>query len=945
MAAAAKMATPPGAGPLPAPITPPEEPQQGTDPTQIAALEEKQRKEIAGKDKEIADLRTQASELKIQMQQLKMQADIQNKQQQMLDKVRAEQKELDKKQTEFAAAEVKHKAQLQKDTAEQEVVRARQESKSLADIAKREAQSLVDIAKRDADSAKATANDNAKSYIKMTEDARRSADSYMAGKQQAFDRQTEAAKKNSPYMSVALQSQIKGALAAANNVGKLRSRVAKDNAKWNTMGKVASAAPQTAAPAPQQPAAGGANQEYDIVRVPEGVTKVPSNWEPHTSGTAYNVERRTYKVPKQPAANAPQQPSAYDQNKQQEAEDALVAKQRQITEAQTALRESQQAAATRQVQARRMATMMPQFDENASLADRQRALATARGRLQYMRNNPGKYSKSDLSDWQDAINQQQYAYDSQKAYIEQKAKSGDAAAQEQMHGLQDANYRRSDGFGGIFGLGGKTELQRIEEAARHGMTPEQYAQHKEDQRGWFSKTIGFLGGDALSSLGNSIADWRESASMAERRGVNRGFFDSGMEGKEEAMEAYREAAKRRNLATGWGSNLGSVGANAGLAAMDVLGNVAFATGIGGAVAAGAKALGRHALRSAGTSLINNSLKATGKQVWKGIANQATKSLAEAGGKATLGRTIGAYARPMWDAAKTYGRALIANPPTAQQAWNGIKTVFKGAGDAPLQHLKPFRIAENAQMFRFGADGAAMLGSAITGNEDWMKYSPTGFMDSLASTEAPSAYQTQSGHYRDAGGNVYSPSGYEMSEDQMMSPYHTYGSSYTAQNAAANVAPWAPHTGYGNIYKQASGEVRPEEPRPHKPSDTFSYKPGQFDMMNGEMQDIMREATENNDYKSGLSKMLNLASPFVEAATGFKLSPQYEMPLNAGEILDPVRAVKDTFSQDWRRSWGASAVYPSSGHQALQRRWAASKQDYEFPTYTPGYGHGRFGFLF
>ena len=71
MAAAAKMATPPGAGSLPSPITPPE-PQQGADPTQIAALEEKQRKEIAGKDKEIADLRTQASELKIQMQQLKM---------------------------------------------------------------------------------------------------------------------------------------------------------------------------------------------------------------------------------------------------------------------------------------------------------------------------------------------------------------------------------------------------------------------------------------------------------------------------------------------------------------------------------------------------------------------------------------------------------------------------------------------------------------------------------------------------------------------------------------------------------------------------------------------------------------------------------------------------------------------------------------------------------
>ena len=937
MAAAAKMATPPGAGSLPSPITPPE-PQQGADPTQIAALEEKQRKEIAGKDKEIADLRTQASELKIQMQQLKMQADIQKNQQQMLDKVRAEQKELDKKQTEFAAAEVKHRAQLQKDTAEQEVVRARQESKSLADIAKREAQSLVDIAKRDADSAKATATDNAKSYIKMTEDARRSADSYMAGKQQAFDRQTEAAKKNSPYMSVALQTQIKGALAAANNVGKLRSRLAKDNAKWNTMGKIASAPPQPAAPQPQQPTGPGTGQEYDIVRVPDGLN-VPGDWIPHTSAKVYGVERRTYKVPKQPttpqpAPAAPQSnayDAAYDQSQSQQDQQAMLDRQRQITEQKVRARESQQAAASRQLQAQRMATMMPQFDANASLADRQRALATARGRLRYMRNNPNKYSESDLADWQAAIAQQEHQYTKQKSYIDRRAKEGDAAAKEQLNGLKDSQYSRNEGWGGLFGIGGQSELQRIEEAAQHGMTPEQFAQHKEDQRGWFSKAIGFLGGDALANVGKSIADWKESAAMADRRGVDRGFLDSGMEGSDEAMKAYRDAAARRNLSTSWGGNLGSLGANAGLAAVELLGNATMLTGAGGALAAGAKMLGRHALRNAGTGLARKGFREAGRQIWNGISSQAQKTLAEAGGKASLRQIAGAYGRPMWDAAKLYGRATVATPGnTAKAMWRAAK---RGAFSNTLTRNSAMRTAAKAELGIGGAELGALGTAYATGDGDWLNYSPYGFSSGLLSKEAPAAYQTQSGHYRDAGGNVYSPSGYEMSEEQMRSPYHTYGLDYTSRNSRMNAQPWVevPQV------KQANASVRPEEPKAYTPSSVFSYKPGQLDMMNGEMNDILRRTYADNIYQSGLGAGAAFVSPLIEAATGFKLTPTYTMPLNAGEVLDPVKAVSDSFSQDWRRSWGASAVYPSQGHRALQRRWQENHHEYEFPTYHPGYG--------
>lgn len=226
MAAAAKMAAPPGAPPMPQPIEQPEQAAAG-DPT---AEQQKHLADIAKKDKEISDLRTKTQELALDVKRMQMTSELQKQQQAMLDKVRNEQKLLDKKQTEFTSAEATHKANLEKETARHEVMRAKADAKSLADIAH-----------RDADSIKANAEQNAKNYVKMVEDARKTTDSYMASKEKAFAQTQEAAKKNSPYVSVSLRSNIDNALAAAKNIGKLRSRIAKDDIKFNKIASQGSA--------------------------------------------------------------------------------------------------------------------------------------------------------------------------------------------------------------------------------------------------------------------------------------------------------------------------------------------------------------------------------------------------------------------------------------------------------------------------------------------------------------------------------------------------------------------------------------------------------------------------------------------------------------------------------------------------------------------------------
>lgn len=236
MAEAARIATPAGAPPMPKPIEDPGAEQQGTDPSQLAKAEQQHRNEMDAKNRELNALNAEKQNLEIQLRQAQAEAKIKDQQRQAEESIRSRQMELERKQTQFEAAEERHRAQLEKATAQQEVARAKSDAKSLADIAK-----------RDAESAKRTTEQNTKDYIAMLDSARSKADAYMASRQKELNRSTEAARKNSPYISVALRSNLDSALTAAQNVGKLRQRIAKDNVKFASLLKKANPA-QTEAP-------------------------------------------------------------------------------------------------------------------------------------------------------------------------------------------------------------------------------------------------------------------------------------------------------------------------------------------------------------------------------------------------------------------------------------------------------------------------------------------------------------------------------------------------------------------------------------------------------------------------------------------------------------------------------------------------------------------------
>lgn len=818
MAAAAKMATPPGAGPLPAPISPPEQ-QAGPDASQMAALEEKQRKEVAGKDKEISDLRLQLSEMKLQTQQLKMQADIQNKQQQMLDKVHAEQKELDKRQTEFAAEEVRHKAQLQKDTAEQEVLRARQEAKSLADIAKRDAQSLSDIAKRDADSVKATANENAKAYIKMVEDVRRTADAYMANKQQAMDRQSEEAKKNNPYMSVALQSQIKGALAAANNVGKLRDRLAKDNAKWSTLSK--SAAPYTM---PQTAQSASPQQQPAQPTAPQPAT-------PQTQPT----------------------PPTAPQTQPTQAQPATFTRGNWRADAHRA---SQQDVINRAQGERGVNAFMAA--QGSDLYTRRKVIAQLKGRLQWLNSAKGQGTASDkeAAAIMAALERQQKSFNRDLADIQARVKDGTATDEEKdsLARFRDGQFLRySTGWEALVpGTEGETEYDRIERAIANNMSLAEY--ENRDRTGWWGMTKGFIL-SPFDTLGDATQQWRHASALARNRGVERGFFDSGMEGDAAMKESFRRAAAERGLSTGWGSDLGTTALAGGLAAADLL----FLKGVGGGVLRAAQGIGR--LGAPVRKLAPNFAK---KRIAKYEANKAAKV-------PWKDATLGQKAYRVFDGASTLQGvydlgALVsvgANAAFGTPYYRDTYSRFVPGISAPASATAP-TLMRNGNALQEGKT-YTLGGGYLPWNSNQIQYAPSMQKSSSFSKRAADDDSVRAGQYSFA----------------------------DKDNQAFNVA----HLG-----------------------------------------DFARQI---DPYRNGIPYWIKELNPFIQAATGVSLVPSYKMPINAGEVANPMD-IADVAHMAMDPSWTA-AFMPSSlrdhvspKHAQIYNTWRARQTHYEPPRYNPSF---------
>lgn len=210
MALAAQAAKPPGAPPLPKPIQQEDPAGQALSAEQQEMekekLEEQRRAELAKKDNEIHALQGELQKAQIENDRAKAEAAIAAREQKSREALRAEREKLEQQKAQAEseetnrrtlanAEEIKHQAQLDKQTANQQVTIAQDKAKALMDIA----------------------NQNAQSYVKTTDEARRKADEYYEGRKTQLDQQRAT-------MSPALESQMTGAIAAMKNIGKLRNK-------------------------------------------------------------------------------------------------------------------------------------------------------------------------------------------------------------------------------------------------------------------------------------------------------------------------------------------------------------------------------------------------------------------------------------------------------------------------------------------------------------------------------------------------------------------------------------------------------------------------------------------------------------------------------------------------------------------------------------------------
>ena len=614
MAAAAQMAAPPGAPSMPKAIEPQQQPQ-GADPNAVQQA-------VAEKDKEIANLQGQLNEVKLEVEKERNKAEIQAEQRKAEDKLRSEQAALDKKRTESAAAEERHRANLERETARQQM-----------QVAKAEADATVSIAQRDADSVKATADANAKEYVRMTEAARKDVDSYRASQQAAVDKYTQEARKNNPYVSVGLQNQLDSALAAAHNVSKLRTRLAKK----------ASSAP----PAPQPSPVGAP------VKAPAPAQQPPQQ------------PAQPQPPPQQPAQPAPpqqpvqpQRPAPAQQPPQQPAQP-----QQPVSDEQAAIaarNEIYRKKAQEKINAdHKLARIGDKVSMQGNLVNRHKEILAAEGKLNNLKQYNG--DPAEIQRWQEALDTARKAKEGYELQLRERAEQGDAKAQEELAQLKDFTQQRQTSGGatflnvinplnlvakgarlfgaeglargveevGSFGLSDyKSEADEYAAAVARGLTPEQM---KAQDKGFWSGITSFIT-DPFVSMGNAINDYDRSRQLAANRGIDMQWFDSDYSGA--AGDAYEEALKQRNLNGTVFGNAGNIGLNAGVAALDLAGNVAMATGVGAGLGAGLKgmaALGR------GISVANKAYKAgklgsaalragrhATRNVWKDMGRRAAE---------------------------------------------------------------------------------------------------------------------------------------------------------------------------------------------------------------------------------------------------------------------------------------------------------------------------------
>lgn len=227
---AAKLATPPGAQTPMMPIQQNLDAAVSEEQQQMEAekLEQERRKELDKKDQEISTMRSDLEMVKLELErekiraeqkerEMQMKADIQKSELAAADKLKKEQRELERRQNQFEIAEAKHQAQLEKATAQEQ-----------AKIEQSKSQALIDIAQTNADR-----------YVKTTEEVKRNTDAY-------FDEQRKSLDEARSGLSPALRSQLTSAITALKGIGKVRAKSDPVMQKLATTTPAAPAAPITA---------------------------------------------------------------------------------------------------------------------------------------------------------------------------------------------------------------------------------------------------------------------------------------------------------------------------------------------------------------------------------------------------------------------------------------------------------------------------------------------------------------------------------------------------------------------------------------------------------------------------------------------------------------------------------------------------------------------------
>lgn len=222
MMMAAQAARPAGAPPLPKPVEAEEESAEGLDTEKI--LQEKD-SEIEKAKKENESLRHELNKRELEYQREAMLREVEQKEKAGLDAITKERQNLQSDLTKYQAEEIKHKANMDKYTAEAEVKLEQQKSKAIIDYTKQQTniqQKAVDEARRKADEIKQQAEKYREQQSRDAEQYRQQItgeiDKYRTQASQDIADEREALRTSATGTSPALQYMLDDALKALGSI-------------------------------------------------------------------------------------------------------------------------------------------------------------------------------------------------------------------------------------------------------------------------------------------------------------------------------------------------------------------------------------------------------------------------------------------------------------------------------------------------------------------------------------------------------------------------------------------------------------------------------------------------------------------------------------------------------------------------------------------------------